>query len=96
MSEPGDPCPACSGPTVRFTARDRAYGVDVTRDVCDACMRDKYREVLTAAGAPARDIDWLVASCPSLAHAEAYRPPATPSKPHSDPTPGENGRTREA
>lgn len=37
--------------------------------------RDAVRAVLVAAGAPDRDVEWLVASCPSLEDAKAYRPP---------------------
>ncbi len=39
-----------------------------------AIDRDEIRRVLAAAGAPARDLDWMVSSCPSVAHALAYRP----------------------
>ncbi len=41
-------------------------GVDVDRDA--------IREVLVAAGAPARDLGWLTSSCPSMAEALAYQP----------------------
>lgn len=37
--------------------------------------REAIRAVLTAAGAPARDLEWLVASCPSVAHARGYTAP---------------------
>lgn len=37
--------------------------------------RDMIRLILVEAGAPARDIDWLTASCPSLDHALGYVPP---------------------
>jgi len=38
--------------------------------------RDEMRRVLVAGGAPAQDLEWLVASCPSLNDARDYRPPA--------------------
>lgn len=37
--------------------------------------RDEVRSLLVAAGAPERDLEWLIASCPSLDDARAYRPP---------------------
>jgi hypothetical protein len=37
--------------------------------------RERVREILVATGAPAADVEWLVASCPSVADAAAYRPP---------------------
>lgn len=37
--------------------------------------RDKIRALLVGAGAPAEDLDWLVASCPSERDAERYRAP---------------------
>lgn len=36
--------------------------------------REEIRRVLVDLGAPAGDIDWISASCPSLDHALAYRP----------------------
>ena len=41
----------------------------------DPVDRDMIRLVLDEAGAPARDIDWLTASCPSLDYALGYLPP---------------------
>jgi hypothetical protein len=41
----------------------------------DAVDRDEVRAILIAAGAPARDLEWLVRSCPSIEDARAYRPP---------------------
>jgi glutathione S-transferase len=38
--------------------------------------RERVREILVANGARAADLEWLVASCPSVADAAAYRPPA--------------------
>jgi len=38
--------------------------------------RDEVRAILVAARAPADDLDWLVASCPSVDDARGYRPPA--------------------
>jgi hypothetical protein len=38
--------------------------------------RPEVRAILTAAGAPAQDLEWLVASCTSIADARGYRPPA--------------------
>lgn len=38
--------------------------------------RVRVREILVAAGAPAHDVEWLTASCPSVDHALRYRPPA--------------------
>ena len=43
-----------------------------------AVDRELVREILIAACAPARDLSWLVASCPSVAHARGYRPPGAP------------------
>lgn len=37
--------------------------------------RDAVRALLVAAGAPGRDLEWLVVSCPSIDAARAYRPP---------------------
>jgi hypothetical protein len=34
------------------------------------------RAILEAAGAPVRDLEWLVASCPTVADARGYHPPA--------------------
>jgi len=36
--------------------------------------RDAVRVILIELGAPARDLEWLVASCPSLEHALAFEP----------------------
>jgi hypothetical protein len=36
--------------------------------------RDRIREILIAAGAPTRDLEWMVASCPDESFALAYRP----------------------
>lgn len=36
--------------------------------------RDMVRRILRDRGAPRRDLDWLTASCPSLAAAEAFEP----------------------
>lgn len=38
--------------------------------------RASIRAALVAAGAPDRDLEWLVASCPSLEDARTYRSPA--------------------
>lgn len=38
--------------------------------------REAIRDVLVAAGAPAGDLEWLMASCPSIEAARGYRPPA--------------------
>jgi hypothetical protein len=38
--------------------------------------RDSIREVLMAAGAPDRDMEWLTKSCPTLADALTYVAPA--------------------
>lgn len=38
-------------------------------------VREEIREILSAAGAPARDLKWLVASCPGADAARAYTPP---------------------
>lgn len=38
--------------------------------------REEVRRILVEAGAPATDLDWLVASCPSIEDARGYRPPA--------------------
>lgn len=40
--------------------------------------RQIIRQILVDAGAPARDLDWLSASAPTIAHARTYRPPASP------------------
>lgn len=37
--------------------------------------RAKVYAILMRAGAPRADLKWLTASCPSLDHALAYRPP---------------------
>jgi hypothetical protein len=37
--------------------------------------RDEVRTILVAAGAPAHELEWLVASCPSVEDARGYRPP---------------------
>ena len=37
--------------------------------------RDEIRAILVAAGAPSGDLEWLVASCPSIEDARGYRPP---------------------
>ena len=42
--------------------------------------RAAIRAVLEMRGAPAKSILWLSASCPSLAHAEAYEPPRKPMR----------------
>lgn len=36
--------------------------------------RDMVRRILCDRGVPARDLDWLTASCPSLAAAEVFEP----------------------
>lgn len=36
--------------------------------------RELVRQILVEAGAPARDVDWMVESCPSVEHALSYRP----------------------
>lgn len=36
--------------------------------------RDEIRAVLIERGAPARDLDWLTASCPDLAEALMFEP----------------------
>lgn len=41
--------------------------------------RSVIREVLIAAGAPARDLEWMVASAPSVEAARTYRPFSTTS-----------------
>lgn len=33
------------------------------------------RAILRARGAPEQHLEWLIASCPSKAHAKAYNPP---------------------
>lgn len=38
--------------------------------------RGLVREILAAAGAPDRDLDWMVASCPGVEYALAYQPTA--------------------
>lgn len=38
--------------------------------------RAEIRATLVELGAPAADLDWLVASCPGMGHALTYRPPA--------------------
>ena len=40
--------------------------------------RERLRAVLSAAGAPDRDIDWLTASCPSMDDALTYKPTRDP------------------
>lgn len=42
--------------------------------------RARIREILVAKRAPDRDLEWLTASCPSLEHALAYRPPRPPRR----------------
>ena len=37
---------------------------------------EEIRFILEARGAPAKDIEWLVASCPSSEYALTYEPPA--------------------
>lgn len=37
--------------------------------------RSEIRTVLQELGAPERDLEWLVASCPSVADALTYKPP---------------------
>jgi hypothetical protein len=37
--------------------------------------RDEVHAILMGAGAPAGDLDWLIASCPSVKDARGYRPP---------------------
>lgn len=49
---------ATSGPSTSEAPVDRAL----------------VREILGERGAPARDLDWLVASCPSVEHAIAFEP----------------------
>jgi hypothetical protein len=39
-----------------------------------AIDRAEVRRILVEQGAPEHDLDWLTASCPSIAHARAYRP----------------------
>jgi hypothetical protein len=41
----------------------------------DVVDRDFIREALVRAGAPARDLEWLLASCPSELDALGYRAP---------------------
>lgn len=48
----------------------------------DAFTRAEIRGVLIAAGAPHRDLAWLTASCPSIGHAMAYRPPVESPQTH--------------
>jgi hypothetical protein len=38
--------------------------------------REKIREILIAAGVPARNLEWLTASCPGIEYARGYVPPA--------------------
>lgn len=38
--------------------------------------RSLIREILSERGAPAKALDWLTASCPSVEDALAYQPPA--------------------
>lgn len=40
----------------------------------EAIDREAIREILLERGAPMRDLDWLVASCPSMEHALAFEP----------------------
>jgi hypothetical protein len=40
-----------------------------------AVDREQVRAILVAAGAPATDLEWLIASCPSLDDARGYQPP---------------------
>lgn len=40
-----------------------------------AVDRDEVRAILVDAGAPAADLEWLIASCPSVEDARSYRPP---------------------
>jgi hypothetical protein len=42
----------------------------------DRLDRDLIREILIAAGAQAHNVEWLTASCPSVAAAMGYVPPA--------------------
>ena len=59
--------------------------------------RDEVRAALLAAGAPARDLEWLTESCPSLTAARAYRttegvPLAPQPEPAPDARPDTEGR----
>jgi hypothetical protein len=53
--------------------------------------RDAIRRILLERGAPAKDLDWLTASCPSELAARAYTVPAFPraaAPPDPKPEPG--------
>lgn len=73
-----------------FMRRELARNTDIVLDEPDAEVapepepdwealallvdRDMVRRILRDRGAPARDLDWLTASAPSLAAAEAFVP----------------------
>ena len=46
--------------------------------------REAIREILLERGAPMRDLDWLVASCPDLEHAMAFEPTPWMSRDFAD------------
>lgn len=48
---------------------------DPVREPVTVDERDEMRRILTAAGAPVRSLEWLVASCPSINDARSYRAP---------------------
>jgi len=60
--------PARPSPTVRASAPPRD-------EVSELLAREAIREILIAAGAPARDLEWLTASCPDADTARRYTPP---------------------
>lgn len=43
----------------------------------DLELRERIREILIEAGAPANDVGWLTASCPDVETALGYLPPPT-------------------
>jgi len=47
----------------------------VSAQEAELLVRDAIREILIAAGAPARDLEWLTASCPDVYSARRYTPP---------------------
>jgi len=44
-------------------------------------LRERIREILIEAGAPAHDVGWLTASCPDVDTARGYMPPPNADSP---------------
>lgn len=53
--------------------KERTLEQKPERQAPEPVDRDMVREILVAAGAPTKDLDWMVASCPGVEYALGYR-----------------------